>query len=238
MDKMRPAFRRLVASVVVASLLLTPLAASAQSCDPSTEARLQYLEARLDEGQANSKLWWRSWMAVFVIGLGFKTTTGAMRGDRSNAAADFIAAGKSGLGIAELSLRSHLGRFGAERVRAIPKTSPERCAERLRLAEDSLESIAKDDGGRWSWARHLSSLLLNLGAGLATAEGWDDEDTGWRDFAVSEASSELNIWTHPTRGVGDWAEYRHQFDGAPSAENPRLFRLAATRGGLGFVWKF
>lgn len=232
------AFRRPLALLLAASILLSPLAASADGCDPSTEARLQFLESRLDEGQASSKLWWRSWMAVFVIGLGFKTTTGATRGDGSNAAADFIAAGKSAMGIADLSLRPHLGRFGADRVRAIAKTSPQHCAERLKLAESSLESIAKDDAGRWSWGQHLSSLVLNLGAAFAVAEGWDDENTGWSDFAVSEVSSELHIWTHPAGAFEDWAEYRHQFDGAPLAESPRLFRVAATRGGLGFVWRF
>lgn len=233
-----PAFPRALAACVTALLLLTPPAAQAQGCDPSTEARLRYLESRLDDGQSNAKLWWQSWMAVFVIGIGLKTTTGSMEDDGSNAAADFIAAGKSALGIAELSLRPHLGRFGAERVRAIEKTSPAHCAERLKMAEASLESIATDSGGRWSWVRHLSSLVLNLGAGLAVAEGWNDNDTGWRDFGVSEGSSELHIWTHPTRAVEDWAEYRHRFDGAPAAAAPRMFRMAATRGGLGFVWKY
>jgi hypothetical protein len=230
--------QRTVALVLAASLLASPLAASAQSCDPGTESRLQFLEGRLDEGESNAKLWWRGWLAVFSIGLVFKTTTGAMRGDGSNAAGDYIAAGKSAVGIAEMTLRSHVGRHGAQRVRAIAKTSPDGCSQRLKLAESSLESAAKDGGARWSWAQHLSSLLLNLGTGLAVAEGWDDEGTGWRDFAVSEVSSELYIWTHPTRAVDDWAEYRHQFDGAPVAAASPSFRLAAARGGLGFVWKF
>lgn len=230
--------RRLVAALLCASLLLSPLAAMADGCDAATEARLEFLEARLDEGQASARLWWRSWLAVFVIGLGYKTTTGSMKGDGSNAAADFLAAGKSAIGIAELTLRPHPGRHGAERVRAVAKTSAQACAERLKLAESSLESVAKDAGGRWSWVRHLTSLALNLGTALAVTEGWDDDGTGWRDFAVSEVSSELHIWTHPTRGVEDWAQYRHQFDGAPIAAAPSAFRLAATRGGLGFVWKF
>lgn len=230
--------QRLLALVLALSVLASPLAAAAQTCDQGTEARLEFLESRLDEGQENARLWWRSWLAVFSIGLAYKTTTGAMRGDGSNAAADYIAAGKSALGIAELTLRPHVARHGAERVRAIAKSSPEGCSRRLKLAEGSLESAATDDGSRWSWTRHLSSLLLNLGAGLAVAEGWDDEGTGWRDFAVSEVSSELHIWTHPTRAVDDWSEYRQRFDGAPAAAAPSTFRLAATRGGLGFVWRF
>ena len=238
-DQSRRIVSSLCAVVVSASLGLAPLAAQAQGCDPATESRLEYLETRLDEGQANAKLWWRSWMAVFVIGLGFKTTTGAMRGDGSNAAADFIAAGKSALGIAELTLRPHVGRYGAERVRAIPKTSAELCRERLKLAETSLESVAGDAGGRWSWKRHLASLVLNLGAGLAVAEGWDDEGTGWRDFGVSEATSELHLWTHPTRAVDGWSDYRREFDGVPAqATGFSGLRLAVVHRGLGVRWEF
>ena len=49
--------------MIAASLLASPLAASAQSCDPGTEQRLQYLETRLEEGESNAKLWWRGWLA-------------------------------------------------------------------------------------------------------------------------------------------------------------------------------
>jgi hypothetical protein len=230
--------RRALAVTLAASLLLSPLAAHAQSCDPGTEARLDFLETRLAEGQSNARLWWRSWLAVFTIGLLYKGTTGAVRGDGSNAAADWFAAGKSAIGIAELTLRSHVGRHGADRVRAIAKTSPDNCAQRLRLAEHSLELAAGDAGGRWSWIRHVTSLLLNIGTSVAVDAGWDDDGTAWRDFAVSQVSSELHIFTHPTRAVDDWAEYRRQFDGTPEAAAASSFHLAATRGGLGFVWKF
>ena len=133
---------------------------------------------------------------------------------------------------------AHAGRHGAERVRTLPKDTPDHCAARLRAAESTLASAAQDAGARWSWKQHLSSLLLNLGAGLAVAEGWDDPGTGWRDFAVSEASSELHLWTHPTRAVGDWSEYRERFDGIPRAADTPTFRLAAVRGGLGIDYRF
>ena len=227
-----------LSSALAASLLLSPLAGHAQSCDPSTEARLQFLESRLDEGERNAKWWWRSWLAVFTIGVVYKTAQGATEGDGSNQAADFIAAGKSVLGIAELTLRPHVARHGAAPMRAIPKSSPESCAERLRLAEKTMEQAADQAAGRWSWKRHLSSLVLNLGAGLAVAEGWDDEGTGWRDFGISEASSELHIWTHPTRAADDWAAYRSEFDSAPAARGPSHLRFAAMPRGIGVRWEF
>lgn len=230
--------RPFVAAVMAAALLFSSVPARAQSCDAGTESRLQFLEGRLDEGQRNATWWWRSWLGVFTVGAIYKTAQGATTHDGSNAAAAYIAAGKSVLGIAELTLRPHVARHGAAPMRVISKATPEGCAERLRLAEKTMEMAAGDGNMRWSWKRHLSSLVLNLAAGLAVSEGWHDEGTGWRDFGISEASSELHIWTHPTRAVDDWTEYRSQFDGAPVASGPSMLRFAAIPHGVGVRWEF
>ncbi len=230
--------RQLVATTLAALSLLTPVAARAQQCDPDTEARLQFLETRLDEGAHNTRLWWGGWMAVFSIGVVYGVTAGALEDNNEIAVANYITASKGALGIAQLVLRPNVGRHGAAPMRAIPKTSSASCAERLKLAEKSMEMAAGDANMRWSWQRHLGSLLLNLGAGLAVAEGCDEPEQGWRDFGISEVSSELHLWTHPTRASDDWQQYRSQFSGAPVAAEPSTFRFAAQRGGVGFIWKF
>lgn len=226
------------AALIVAAILLAPAAGYAQTCGAETEARLQFLETRLDEGQRNMLWWYRSWLTVFTIGFVYSVASGATEDDGSNQAADFIQAGKSMLGVIDLRVRPHIARHGAEPIRAIAKSSDAACAQRLALAESTMEKAAEEGSVRWSWKRHLWSLMLNLGAGLAVAEGWDDEGTGWRDFGVSEASAELHIWTHPTRARYDWADYRTEFDHAPAAAAPSTLRFAAQRGGLGLVWKF
>jgi hypothetical protein len=229
----------LVAAAMAASFLLTSVASSfAQSCDPDTEARLDFIETRLDEGQKHEQWWWRSWLAVYSIGLVYKVVDGATTKDGSNATAAYFTAGKSALGIADLTLRPHVGRHGAAPMRAIPKTTPQYCAERLALAEKSLSQASDASNMRWSWKRHLSSLVLNLGVAVAIDEGWHDEGTAWRDFGVSEASAELSIWTHPTRAYDDYQEYRSKFGGAPAAMAPSVLRFAASPRGLGLVWKF
>ncbi len=234
-----PAVRPFVAVALAASMLASPAVSFAQGCDPDTEARLAFLEQRLEEAQPNTRLWWRSWMTVFVFGVGWGVTNGLLEDNNERAAADYVNAAKSVLGIAELSLRPHVGRLGAGPVRAIPKTSPENCRERLRVAERHLESAAGDAGMRWSWKRHLSSLVLNLGAAVAIAEGADEPGRGWQDFAISQVSSELHLWTHPTRAVNDWDDYRQKFSGAPVATAPSTLRFAAMPGGgVGVVWKF
>lgn len=227
-----------IAAALAASFLLAPAAAFAQSCDAATEARLQFLETRLEEARGNTMLWWGSWLAIFSIGAVYGTTAGALEDNNEIAAANFITASKSVLGIAQLTLRPHVGRHGADAARAIPKDSPANCAERLRVAEQTLESAAEDANMRWSWKRHMASLVLNLGAGVIVAEACDEPGQGWRDFAVSEVSSEAHLWTHPTRATDDWAAYRNQFDGAPLAKDRASLSFAAIPGGVGLVYKF
>lgn len=235
---MRTKLFRPVAAVLAASLVLTPMVARAQSCDADTEARLNFIESSLEANQHNEKFWWGSWLAVFSIGAAYGITAGALEDNNEIAAAYYVTAAKSTLGIMDLTLRPHVGRKGAAPIRAIPKTSAASCAERLRLAEKTLEQANDMSSMRWSWKRHLTSLVLNLGAGIAIAEGADEPEQGWRDFAVSEVSSEVHIWTHPTANHDAWAEYHEKFSGAPAAAAKPEFHLAAHAGGLGFIYKF
>lgn len=234
--------RPFVASILAASFLLSSVTASyAQTCDPDTEARLEFIETRLDEGQKHEKWWWRSWLTVYSIGLAYKIYDGATTRDGSNAAAHYFTAGKSALGIADLTLRPHVGRHGAAPMRAIPKTTAQYCAERLALAEKSMAQASEASNMRWSWKRHLSSLALNLAVATAIDVGWDDEGNAWRDFGVSEASAELSIWTHPTRAYHDYQEYRAKYGsggGVPAAMAPSTLNFAASPRGLGLVWRF
>jgi hypothetical protein len=228
---------RPVAAVLAATLLLVPVAARAQ-CDADTEARLEFIESNLEANKSREKLWWGSWMAVFSIGAAYGIVGGVLESNNEHAAASYVTAAKSTLGIVQLVVRDHVGRHGAAPIRAIPKTSSASCAERLRVAEQTLEQAGKMSSMRWSWRAHLTSLVLNLGAGIAIAEGADEPERGWQDFAVSEISSELHLWTHPTKNADVWAEYRQKYSGAPAAMAPRSFNLTAHRGGLGFVYKF
>ncbi|MFN2427085.1 MAG: hypothetical protein ABR587_11640 [Candidatus Binatia bacterium] len=231
--------RPIVAALVSATLLVTPVAVHAQSCDPDTEARLEFIETRLEEGKSREQLWWRSWFAVFTIGVAWGMVSAELENDKGIAANNYVTAGKSVLGIADLSLRPHVGRHGASKIRAIPKTSAASCAERLRYAEKTMEQAADAANVRWSWKRHMSSLVVNLGSAIALSAATEEHGQAWQDFGISTVSAEVHIWTHPTRAVDDWTAYREQFAGKPAAGAPSTLRFAATPGGgVGVIWKF
>ena len=101
-----------------------------------------------------------------------------------------------------------------------------------------MAEAADQAGMRYSWRQHLASLAINLTAAVLVSEVWDEPSTAWTSFAVSEASAELHIWTHPTRQIRDWDEYKQRFGGAPAAELEPQLRLAGGPRGLGLVWSF
>jgi hypothetical protein len=101
-----------------------------------------------------------------------------------------------------------------------------------------MESNAKDANMRWSWQAHVTSLVLNLGTGLAISYGWHDPGSGWKSFGVAEASSEAHLWTHPTRAKDDWADYKNQYNGTPLAMDPPSLHFGAQAGGVGLVYRF
>lgn len=233
-----PPVRRVAVAMLVAALVCGSVPSSYAQCDADTEARLAFLEGRLEEGEKGMDWWWGSWMAVYTIGLAYNVYDGAREGDNSNQAAAFFQAGKSALGITQLLLRPHVGRHGADPMQEIPKTSAESCAQRLALAEKHLRIAAKEGNVRKSWTAHVTSLALNLGVAIAIDEGWDDEGDAWRDFAVSEVAAEINIWSHPTRAVKDWDEYQRQYNNLPAAAAEPQFRLATMGRGIGLMYRF
>ncbi|HEY2776192.1 MAG TPA: hypothetical protein VGK20_19280 [Candidatus Binatia bacterium] len=230
---------RMIAALLVAALVVVPSArAVAQTCDPNTEARLKFLESRLDEGKRAMDWWWGSWMSVFSIGVGYETYKAITQHDDGRQAAAGFQAGKSAVGIAQLLLRPHAAIYGSAPMRSISKATPQGCAERLALAEKTLREQAQISHMRYSWKQHLTSLTLNLGVGLGVAYGFGERKIGWRDFGISEVSAEAHIWTHPTRAISDWDDYQSQFDGRPAAMDPPEFHLAAVPGGIGFEYVF
>ncbi len=237
-----PPTRRRCALVALLTLALTafstPLRSAHAACDAQTSARLDFLEARLEEGRRGAAWWWRGWLTVFSVGAVLQSTKAVLSRYDGHDADLLVSAGKSLLGVTDLTMHPLVAKNGADAARAIPTDSFENCARRLAVAESTLDQAARQAQTRYSWTRHLSSLALNLGAAVLVGEAWDDRGTAWESFAVSETSSEGFIWSQPWSAVGDWKSYRTKFDGAPLVGTGNQWSLAARPGGVGILWKF
>lgn len=229
--------RALALAFALVSLPVTTTAARAQACDATVQARLDFLESRLDEGRTHAEWWWKSWLGIFIFGALVQSVNAGWEENKSERANDYMSVAKSLLGVADLSFRPMPGRHGADRMREIPTDTTEGCARRLHLAESVMKGAAERADSRRKWSTHVSSFALNFVAGLAVAEGWKDPTTGWSAFAVSQTMSEIHVWTAPGQPSDDWAAYRERFDGA-RAKKPSAWRLAGGNRGIGVVWNY
>jgi len=219
-------------AVFLLLLGLVPVSSAwAQSaCDAQTAARLEFLETRLEQGRTRAAWWYYGWLSFFAVGAGVQGTRAAVTHGHD---ADLLAGSiKATLGVIDLAFDPLAGRKGASEARAIPEDSPENCARRLAVDESTMERAARQGHTRSSWLRHLSSLALNLTAATLVDEVWDDERRAWESFAISEAVSEVHLWSHPWRAIDDWETYRTTFGGAPVASLGWQWQLAAAPGGL------
>jgi len=230
---------RLVAGLLAASLLV-PSSALASACDAGTQARLDFLETRLDEGQRNANWWWKGWLGVFMIGAVVQGANAGLENDGGQKADYLFSVGKSLLGVADLTFRPLVAKDGAEAMRLIAMDSEASCARRLALAERTMRKAAEQADSRLSWTRHLSGLALNLGVAVLVAEVWDEESTAWTSFGISQTFTEAHIWTQPWRATHDWSAYRTQFDGEVTVAQPPAprWQLVAGARGLGFARTF
>lgn len=237
MQRSSDRFRRSLAALTLLLNIALPCSARAQSaCDAQTAARIDFLESRLDAGRTRAAWWYYGWLSFFAVGVGVQGTRAAVTGGHD---ADLLSGAiKAAIGVTELALRPLPGRRGAAESRAIPEDSQQNCTLRLDIAERTLERAAEQGHTRTSWLQHLSSLAINLTASVLVDTVWDDERRAWESFAISEAVSEVHLWTHPWRAIGDLEDYRTRFDGAPTAALQWQWRVAAAPGGLALQWKF
>ncbi|MBI5506952.1 MAG: hypothetical protein HY899_19365 [Deltaproteobacteria bacterium] len=232
--------RRTLTAVLAVMLALssTPSVNAQTACDSETNARLTFLEARLDEGRRHASWWWNGWLAVFSVGAVVQGTKAALSRFDGHDGDLLVSTGKSLLGVTDLRRHPLIATDGADAVRAIPTDSPGNCARRLALAERTLARAAEEAETRDSWTRHLGSLAFNLGTAALVAGVWDDGDAAWQSFELSQPLSEGHILSQPWRASDDWHGYRTKFDGAPAPAAAPQLSLGAGPGGIGVLWAF
>ncbi len=232
---------RLVAKsgTVLACILVLLARSSALACDTDTQARIDFIESRLADGQKHASWWWHGWMAVFVAGVVVESVDAGLERNTGKRADDLITVGESVLGIADLVFDPIVAREGVSRLREMPAGNDAQCALHLAAAEETLRSAASQVEERTSWMAHLIELAINLGAGLAVSEGWGERATGWTSFGVGESLSEAQLWTLPTRPIDDLDAYRRTFDSAPLVHTDSAgWHLAPGMGGIRLVRSF
>jgi len=199
------------------------------------DARLDFLEQRLDAAQPAGRLWHYGWLSIFGVGLASRTAQAVIADDGEDRVAPLVGIGKSTFAIAEMLLNPLPARLGADPVRAMPNVTPEQTAARLRAAEALLLESAERAREKYTVWPHLGNALLNL-AGGGIILGFGD----WEDAAISTglglAFGEARIFTMPGRPLADLAAYEGRYGPAPPADAG--WHLTPRANGVALVLRF
>jgi hypothetical protein len=223
------------AALALVASLLAPVSASMaadelERCDPDSAARVRFIEDRLEQRRRYADWYWKGWTGFYALGTAVQSYRGAVENDDSKQADLVISAVKALFGTTVFLLRPPRARLGADASRAIAATSPERCRERLRVAEAALREDAKNADRRRSWKQHALNVLLNVGGAIIVDEAYDDPSRGWRSAGIGIAVGEVAILTFPWKADEDLEEYQAKFGPRTTATHPTIGLGAWGRG--------
>ncbi|MEE8550009.1 MAG: hypothetical protein V3T08_02000 [Gemmatimonadota bacterium] len=203
--------------------------------DSELDARLRFLEERLDEGEMWSKSWHWGWAGVYSASVAYETAIAIKADHEKNRIDNIVSIAKSTIGISWLLLWRHPGRNGADPMRAVTGDSREARLARLAEGEALLQAVAKRAEQRTDWRSHAGNIALNL-AGAAFIFGFGHDSDAWESLGVGIAVGELNIWTASKRGIQDLSDYQTRF-GMKTA-NRFNWTIVPTMGGAALKLAF
>jgi hypothetical protein len=177
--------------------------------DREIDARIAFIEERLDAGQRNARIWQYGFTGLYSLGIVTGTVRAATQ-DGDDQVAGIVGAVKGLFGTTRMLLAPHPGRLGADPVRAISGDSREARLERLERAEAQLYDVVMRTESRFSWKRHAANIGVNLAGGLIVGFVGDTTDA-IVDSTVGFVVGEIMTFTMPWRSTRDVREYKERF---------------------------
>jgi hypothetical protein len=196
------------------------------------EARLHFLEQRLDAGRLHAQAWFWSWLAINGGGFVVSTIDSVDKNQGDTRAFNIVQASQATLGLADmLVLRPMPGREGAAPVRDAAAQGADvdaQVAEGERLLVASADRAAQ----RRDWRVHVGNLALQLvSAGALMA--LDEPGYAGLTLLIGIPVGEVNIWSEPSRAVADLAAYRKLVETGVAPGEPTVqWYLGPTANGV------
>jgi hypothetical protein len=179
--------------------------------DSELDARLAFLEERLDAGEKYTKYWQWGWTGGYGLGIVIGTVQAIDENSKKKRVNDIVTAAKATIGTSRLLLFRHPGRNGADSMRAISGNSREAKLQRLAEGEALLEQVAKRAEERTNWKSHAGNIALNAAGGAFIFGFGRDKDAGI-SMGLGVAVGTIQILSAPKRGIQDLDDYQTRFD--------------------------
>jgi hypothetical protein len=203
--------RILACAVLLLSAYNSTLALAAESANlQGYELRMEFIENRLEESRQHASYWQNGWSSFYAVSALAQTALWIDADDSDDSINYGIGALKSVGGLADILLRPHPGRQGAEALLDLPQNTEVQQREKLERSESLLMISAERAASRHSWQPHIKVIGVNAIAGALIAAFGDGGDA-LASSAIGIAIGEANIWTQPTRPEDDWRDYQQEF---------------------------
>ncbi|MFL5332875.1 MAG: hypothetical protein ACJ8H8_06785 [Geminicoccaceae bacterium] len=201
----------LVGAAGAAAAQETEIPLSLEGLTPGeVNARLGFLEERLDAGRNTARAWQYGWTGVFGAGAVLGAAQAITADDGDERVYQIVGTVKSVGALAQMLTDPLPARLGAEPMRAMPEDTPRGRQLRLAVGERQLVENAARAESRFSLRRHLEGVTTNLIGGAVI---WALGDR--RDAALSTLSGivvgQAQIWSQPWRATSDLDDYREAF---------------------------
>ncbi len=228
--------RRLSVRVLAILSLCLPMASAAQEptepgqgvysgnlerlSDEEIEARIAFIEERLDDGQLYSQIWQYGFTTGYSGGVVLGVVGASVTNDKDQRVNFIVTGSKAVLGVARLLWAPHPGRHGGQPIRDVQGESREDKIRRLQVAEALLEENVERARDRWGWQRHVGNAVINFAGAVIT---WK---LGEHGDAISGGLVGLGVGTGmafsmPWRAEGDLEDYKREFQSVPQTSRVR-----------------
>jgi hypothetical protein len=204
--------------------------------DGELNQRLGFLEERLDRERSGA--WWHhwGWTGFYVAATAYSigVAVGDDSGNHKDRNTGIVNAVQSAGGVAYMLLSPHPARNGADPMREIAGTTRADRERRLAVGEEVLMRSADRAEQPYRFLPHALTVGINLAAGgiiWAVA----DRTHAIRSTVAGIAIGEARLWTMPSLGRIDLADYNARFGGATTQQ--RAGFGAAEKSAMGVAFK-
>lgn len=189
--------------------------------DAEIEARIAFIEERLEGSRRHAHLWNLGWWIANGVGVATGTAEVAAADDGSERAAGVVTVVLSLGGFAYQHFLPMRARFGADPIRDLPDRTHEEKVARLEKAQELLEYDAERATAQLDWKAHVGNAAVAAAAtGIVLASG-DRKSPAFLTGAQVLLGGEAQFWTEPAAPRRNIEDYVRRFRIGPSRVSHR-----------------
>jgi hypothetical protein len=177
------------------------------------DARIAFIEERLDATRKHAYYWQWGWTGFYGAGLVVQSIRAGVSEDNEHQADYVVSAIKAAGGVTRMLVAPHEIRNGADPIRAMGGNTREAKARKLVKAESMLLEAAHLSDRRFSKKAHAGNVLVNV-AGGAIIWGLGAPSKALESTLVGIAIGAANILTMPWKNDDDLDAYKARFGGS------------------------